>query len=180
VIPRFLKSRIRSHEQPRLLDERLGEADPLEHPLRVSAEPAVPGALEPHQFEQLRGALTEFRAAQAANLSIKMERLLTREEFVKIWVFRQEADFLAALDLAAVAPEDSRATRARRDEPEHDLHGRALAGAIWPQQPVNLPRLDLERKMANRRNPLPPKRNRVHFGEVLDRDGAHGMRPFPP
>jgi hypothetical protein len=188
VMPRFLKSRMRSRisrepggidaggglvedEEARLLDEGLGEADALEHAFRVAAEAAVAGVLE---ADQVRGAPRRARGVsrrEAADFSVEMERLLAGEEFVEVGVLREEADFLAALDLAAVAPEDAGAAGAGGDEAEDDLHGGALAGAVGAQEAVNLAGLDIEREIAHGGDALAPEGDGEDLGEVLDGDG---------
>ena len=45
------------HEQGRFLDERLGEADPLQHSLGISAEPPLPRIAQADQLEQFIHAI---------------------------------------------------------------------------------------------------------------------------
>ena len=70
--------RLIEHEQPRLLDHRLREADALEHPFRVAAEAPVRGIFQPDQLQQFLRALAQLRAAQAAQLAEEMQRLRRR------------------------------------------------------------------------------------------------------
>src|SRR6185436_11451761 len=140
------------HEQPRLLHERLREADALEHALGISADAPIRRLLQSDEREEFPRAVAQQLSAESAEPAEKVERLRAREEFVEVGILRKKADGLAAFHIAAVAPEDERAARGRRDEAEHDLHGGALPGAVRTEEAVHLAGLDGEREVADGRD----------------------------
>ena len=150
----------------------------MEHPLGITAQSPVGRLLQPYEVEQFARPLSQRRTAQAAELAVKEERLLSGEVFVKIGILGQIAHLLAAFHQRRVAPEDLRLAARGRDEPEQDLHRRAFARAVGPQQPVDLPRLHGERQAIHGSEPFPLERDRVDFRQVMDRDGRvwHGRK----
>ena len=184
-MPRSLRSKIRSRifrepagvdagcrlveeHQPRLLHQRLRQADALQHALRVAAHAAVCGVLEIDHREQLGGALPQLFLLQPAQLAVEHQRLRTGEVLVEIRVLRQETDRPPAVHMAAVAPEDRGLARRRADQPQQHLHGGRLARAVRPDEPVDRTGRHLEGDVVDRQHVLPPQRDGEVLRQVLD------------
>ena len=61
------------NDQPRLLDERLRQADALEHAFRIAADPAVARAFEIDQCEQFVHPVLQRLAAQPAEFAVETQ-----------------------------------------------------------------------------------------------------------
>ena len=93
-------------DKSRFLDERLSEADALQHAFGVTAEAAIARAGQADEREQFIDAAPQARAAQSAKFSVEAERLCAGQIFVEIGTLRQESDRFATCDQIAVSPED--------------------------------------------------------------------------
>ena len=119
-------------QQPGIVDERLGELDPLLHPRRVAADRPVPLLVQAHVAEDLGGPLPGRGLRQAGHQREMRDDVGRRGVRRQAVVLGHVADVLA--DVGALGPdvevEDRRRSARRVDEPEQDLDQRALAGAV--------------------------------------------------
>ena len=101
---------------------------------------------------------------QAGKFAVKAQRFLASEEFVEVRVFGQKADHGPAVHTPAVAPKNFHAAARRPKQTENNLQRRALAGAVWSEQSVNLAGFHFEVEIAQRDDRLSPERDRKNFG----------------
>ncbi len=122
-------------DELRLLDERLREADALQHSLGVTAQPAIPRTRQANQIEQFFDATPQARAAQSAKFPIEAERLAAGEIFVEVRTLRQETDGFAALDQIAVPAENLVLPRVGETRPRMILSVVLLPDPFGPSSP---------------------------------------------
>ena len=144
------------HQQPGFLDERLREADALEHALRVAAEAAVARVFEPDQLQEFPGAVAQLGAAEPADFAVEEERFLAGED-----ICRNKGSPAGSRRPRGSPPSGCRARKSPcvpvvgEHQAEHDLHGGAFAGAVRAEQAVNLAGLDVEREVPDGDHALP-------------------------
>ena len=139
------------------MDEREREVEPPLHPARVAADLAVGGVGEADPLEQLVAArsalgLGDARAARSAAacargpVSSGVERRLLQRGADRRAHPRPFGD-----DVEAADPRDA---AGRRQQRRQHQHRRRLAGAVGPEEAVDLARLDLEVDAVDRARPL--------------------------
>jgi hypothetical protein len=79
-------------QQVRLVQDRLREPSPLEHPLRVPFQPDVSLVDESHHFLDLRHTAAESFFIDPAHPTAKDQELVECEEWLKIWILRHVTD----------------------------------------------------------------------------------------
>ncbi len=143
--------RLVEQEQPRVVDQRLGELDPLAHPRAVAADRPVPLLVQPDVAQDLGGPLAGRGPGQPGDLGEVGDDVGRRHVRRQAVVLGHVADELADRDPVRrdVEVEDQRRAARRRDEPEQDLQERALARAVRPDEPDDAG-LDLERQAVER------------------------------
>ncbi len=82
------------------MNERLRQPDALEHALRIGRERTIPTVLQPDQLDELVDLLVECRALHAGKTTVKTQRLVAVEKFVKVRIFGKKADAAARLKRA--------------------------------------------------------------------------------
>ncbi len=119
-------------EELGIVDERLGELDPLLHAGGVAADLAVALLVQSDVAEHLGRAFAGRRPRQAGDAGHVGHELGGAHVWRQAIVLGHVADDLA--DLARLGDRvqtgDGRLARSRRDEPEQDLDEGALAGAV--------------------------------------------------
>ena len=162
--------RLVEQQQPRVVDERLGELDPLLHAGRIAADRAVALLVQPDVAEDLGGPLAGGRARQARHPRHVGDEVGGRGVGRQAVVLGHVADELAdrrALG-AHVEAHDRRVARRRLEEPEQDLDERALAGAVGADE-ADDPGLELEGQAVERDDAA-----RVALGQAGEGDETHG------
>ena len=144
--------RLVEEEQPRVVDERLGQLDALLHAGRVAADLAVALLVQPDVAEDLGRPLARGVRRQPRDAAHVGHELGRRHVGRQAVVLGHVADELA--DLGAVpghvqVEHDGRPA-GRRDEAEQDLDQRRLAGAVRADQADDA-RLDVERQLRRAR-----------------------------
>src|SRR5881409_3349842 len=114
--------------------------------------------------EQFVHAILQFCASQSAKTPEETKRLLASKKLLEVRILWQKTDRVPALYETTVPPEDFRAATRWRYEAENNLQSGAFTGAIRPEQPVHLTRLDAKVEILHRDNRLPMKRNGKNFG----------------
>src|SRR5882672_3096948 len=108
------------NQQVRIIDQCLGQADPLLHALRVGFDGALPSGFQFHQLQQCVNAPFSLRGGNAENTGVEPEQFLRREELVIISQLGQVSDATASDGFAHVdAEEEGRATGGIHKPQEH-------------------------------------------------------------
>ena len=105
-------------------------------------------------------------------ISDKEYRFSARQILVKVRALGQKTDRLATFDQIAVSPEDFGPATRGRDETEDDFQRGAFAGAIWPEQPVDLAGRNLQVQVPQGDDRSPLKWNRKNFGDANSSDSG--------
>ena len=168
--------RLVEEQQARVVDERLGELDPLLHPGRVAADRPVALLVQPDVAEDLGGPLASRGARQARHQREVRDDLRRRDVRGKAVVLGHVADELA--DVGALRPdvevEDRRLAARRIDQAEQDLEQGALAGAVRADE-ADDPPVDVDREPVEGSDAA-----RVALRQRPDRDQGHRRRVTEP
>ena len=137
--------RLVEDQQPRPVHQRPGQDQPPLHPAgeRAGAFVALLGQRE--GLEQLLGALAPLALGHPEVAGVVVERLLDGEEPVEVELLRGQPDRLARLAVVVdrVVAEDLDRAPGRLRQAGRAVDQGRLAGAVGPEQPEELPRLDL-------------------------------------
>ena len=131
-------------EDPRAVDEREGQVEAALHAARVAADLPVGRLRQADALEQRVGALPAVGPGEPLQRRLQAQVVSSREERVERRLLERGADHRAHLgalvhDVVARYPGRPRGRRQQRREHEHR---RRLAGAVRPEEPVDLARLD--------------------------------------
>ncbi len=164
--------RLVKEQQTRIVDERLGELDPLLHARGVAAYRPVALLVQPDVPEDLGRSLARSRPRQAGHEGEMRDEIGRRCVGRQAIVLGKVADELADVGPASpdVHVEDGRLARGRVDEPEEDLEERALAGAVRSDQPDDAA-FDLDGQAVERGDAA-----RIALCERTDRNQSHVRR----
>jgi len=148
--------RLVQHDERRVAHQRLSDAEPLLHALRVLADLAVGRRREADQLEELAAAPLAVALRHPGEPREEPERLAPGEEVVPGRVLREVAD--AALRGAARdrRVEDEGLAAGRVDEAHQHLDGGRLAGAVRADEPEDLALLHRQCHVVDRRHAAPP------------------------
>ncbi len=136
------RQRLVQHDQPWVVDDRLGELDPLPHALRVGRQPTLVVRVELDGRERRPGgAVGVGKAVQAGRQAHERER---GERLEHPFLLRHEPELPRDGDVGArvAAEQPHRALRGSREPAEHPEH-RRLTGAVRAEQRRN-PGADVE------------------------------------
>ena len=160
--------RLVEEDEVGLVDDRLREAESLEHSLGESAQATVAMRREPDEIDHLGDAVAALRRRDAAEPAVKIHELGRREPIVESKILGKESDPPPDGDVARRRAEDERAAASRFDEAEQHLDRRALAGAVRSEKAEDLAASDGEREAANRHA------RSEHLAEILRLDRVLG------
>ena len=163
-------------DQPGIVNQRLREPDALQHPFRISAQPAFPRLRQSDKVEQFIYAIFQSSAFQPAKSSEKTQRFFPSEIFVKIRILRQKTDCFPAFNQTAIAAENFGAATRWRNKAKNNFESCALPGAIWTEQSVNFPGLHAKIEIAHCDNRLSMERNGKNFRQATNSNSGitHG------
>ena len=140
------RGRFVEHDQGRLVDDRLGQADALAKPLRQQAGQAPAHFAELAALDRTLDRGSYRRTRQSVQASAEAQVFLDTELAVERWILGQVTD-LRACDfgmLVEVAPAESHAARTRREQArDHAQRGR-LAGAVDAEQAEHFAAIEAE------------------------------------
>ena len=142
--------RLVEQQQPRLVDERPGEGEPLHHPAREAAHLPVRG---PRQADRLQPALrprVRLVGGDAVEPRVEDEVLLGREVVVQERLVPEVADERPLGAAPGARPADLDRAGAGAGEAGGDLQQRGLARAVRAEQQQRLARRDVERHVVER------------------------------
>ena len=91
-----------------IVDQGLGEPDPLQHPLGILAKLQPPCLGKPHLIEQLLDPLYAFTVRDTKELAVEVEKLPAGEVVVKTRIFREKTDLGLDRDVRDIPPQDPR------------------------------------------------------------------------
>src|SRR5438093_2551345 len=130
----------------------------------MGAESAITGPIETDEAGHFVGAIFYRGSSQPAKPPEKMQRFFAGKKFLEVRVLRKKADGLAALYKPAITSKNFRAAARWRYQAENNFQRGAFTGAIRPQQPVHLARVDPKVQVLHRDDRLSMKRNGKNFG----------------
>ena len=133
-----------------IVEERLRDADALDHALRELPQLKAALGADTDAVEQRADALAAVGAGIAEQLPEVVEQLLGGEVVVEVGVLRKVADAPARRDVADRPPENLGAPGRRKDQLHEQLQRGGLAGAVRAEEAEDLARLDVERQAIER------------------------------
>jgi len=138
------RHRLVEKEHLGIVQQRLREADALEHPLRELAQrqPALGGDAD--AVERGRDAAPPIGGVHPEQPAVVVEQLLGGQVIVEVGIFRQVADAAADGDVADGASEDLCFAAGGKHQLHQQLQRRRLAGAVGTEKAEDLARLDFE------------------------------------
>jgi hypothetical protein len=138
--------RLVEEQHARLVDERRGEVEPAPHPARVRTDPTVGGRDEVDAPEQRVGAALALGTRQPVERRLELDQLAPGHQRVERCLLESDADRLSHLARLGddVVAGDPGAAAGRAKQRRQHPHGRRLAGAVRPEERVDLARCDLE------------------------------------
>ena len=134
--------RLIEDEQVWIVDQRLGQADALLHPLRVSLNWSLPRRLQLDQFEHGVDPPISLRPWQAEDARIETQQFLGTQKFVVVRQFGQVADSLARDRLADVGAKQKALPGGRIHKTEEHIHRGGLARAVGSEETEYLAGVD--------------------------------------
>src|SRR6187401_2987744 len=146
------RRRLVEDEDLRILDEGIGDAEPLEHAPRVGIGGMVGRVRQAHLLEELDDPRRRLRRVEAVQARRVVEVLAAGEPAVKSDAVRQVADPTLHLERVArrVEADDARLAVARLREAQEHEDRRRLARPVRPEESVDLARADAEGQVVDR------------------------------
>jgi hypothetical protein len=153
----------------RIVEQRLRNADALDHPLRKLAKLETPLGAETDAIEQRRDALSPVGAPVAKQFAEVAEEFLRRQVVVKGRVLGKVADPVPDGEIAHRTAENLGTSRGRINQLHQQLQRRRLSCPIGAEKAEHFAAVDLQREAIERAiRPAPPKADRVVLGEFRD------------
>ena len=137
--------RLVEEDHVRLVQQRLGDAEPLFHALGVGADLVVHPALEADQLEDLGDALAADAGRHVEQGAVEVEQAGAGVVVGEAVVLGQVADAAADGRRAGRLVEEQGLALGLADDAEKDLDERGLAGAVLAEQAEDLAALDGQR-----------------------------------
>src|SRR6185436_6295721 len=117
-----------------IVQQRLGQAHALQHPLRELAQRKAPLGADAEAIERLADALPAVGGGLAEQPPVVVEQLLGGEVVVEVRVLGKVADAAPDRDVAERAAEDLGLAAGRKHQLHEQLERRRLAGAVRAQE----------------------------------------------
>ncbi len=152
-------------EEVGVVDEGLGEPEASLHALGILADGAEAGPAEPDHVDEFIGAVESDASREFEEFAVVVEGLLGVEERVEVGLFGEVSDALLDADVGGGLPENENTTGGGAEEPQENLDGGGLARAVGPEEPEDLPRLDLEGEVVNGARAGTPKTTGIPVAE---------------
>ena len=133
-------------QDARRVHERERQVEPALHAARVAAHAAVGRVDQPHALEQRVAARAPLRLRDALQGRLEAHVVAPGEQRVERGLLQRGADRPPHRRPVVhhVVPRDTRAARGGRQQRGEHQHGRRLAGAVGPEEAVDLARLDAQ------------------------------------
>jgi len=136
------------------------------------------------QIQQLRHAVIQRRAANAAELAVKLQGLLAAQVFVKVGIFREETDLVARVHFQRILSEDRAIPGSRSNQTQQPLHNRRLPGTVRSDQSIDLTRHNADRHVIDGSQRMATEGCLEILHQVADLDGrcafGHGRKQADP
>ena len=155
-----------------VVDHRRRQAQPLRHALRELLHADVGPFRQPHALEELRGPLADEGRVHARHAPENRERLARGQVARKSMPLRQVSDAPAALRVRGRKAQQARRARSGTRQAQQDLHGRRLAGAVWPKQTKDLALLDPQIDAAQGGDPARAEAREIDLRQADSLDGC--------
>ncbi len=123
----------------RVMQYRLREADPLEHPFRICIQTFFASMSESDLFEDNIFSLLERFPMESIECTIEVEEFISREVFVEVGILGHESDPFPHGNIIDRTSEELHVSEGRLHDTEDTLHGRRLPGTIWAEKSEYFP-----------------------------------------
>ena len=166
--------RLVEEDDPRPVHEREREVEPALHPARVAADLAIGRLAQADAVEQLLRARLPLGAGDPLQRRLQPQMVAPGQHRVERRLLERRADHDAHLRplLDDVVAADARRPGRRRQQRRQHQHGRRLAGAVRPEEAVDLARLDAQVDPVHRTRPFLELAD-----ETLDLDAVRSAPP---
>jgi hypothetical protein len=131
------RCRLIEKDQFRLMNQRLRQADSLEHSLGEFLQAFVAMRRKPYEIDEGRNAVAERIGRHAREASVKSEEFRSRKPLIESEIFGEETDFPAHFDAPGGGAQHKCFAGARFHESEKHFYGRAFPGAVGTQEAEN-------------------------------------------
>ena len=128
-----------------VVDERLGQPDPLQHAPRELAKLEARRPLEPDPRQEPRDPVPPLGPLQGEEAAVEVEELRGGEIFVEVGLLGQVAEPAPGVDVPVTAAEDLDLAGVGRDQPEGAFQGRGLARPVGAEKAEDLARCHAQR-----------------------------------
>ena len=115
-----------------VIEQRLGQADALEHAFREVTQVFVGMPGQADRFQQFGHTPARYGRVDAVETGMYFEEFSGCQPLLKAEVLRQKADPPATLPITWRSAEHGDRSRAGPDQAKEHLERGRLAGAIWP------------------------------------------------
>src|SRR5450759_1010404 len=162
------RCRLVEEDNLRLVNQRLSQAESLQHALGKAAQATVSVLRDANELEHLRNPSTQSAGGHAAQSSVQMEELRGGEPVVKPKVLWQKANLPARINVARGRAEHLGVAARWSYQAEEHLDRRALARAVGPEKAEDLTAIHRQRQTVNR------DARSEHLAKVTRLDGVGG------
>ena len=108
-------------EHLRVVDQRLGHAQPLQHSLGKLTETEALRPLQVDELQQGGDPFAPHARREVEETAVEVEKLPACEKVVEIGILREKTDMPAEIEIPRVAPEYLGPPRRRLEKPEEHL-----------------------------------------------------------
>ena len=157
------------------MNERLSEAQALQHAFGVFADAHRGPLTQAHQLQLFGDQLLSARCVDARECRVKIEHAGAGEVSGKTVILRQVPDGMACAGIARVPAEYEGGAVRRPDGGEQRFDEGGLPCPVRTQEPENGATADPQRNAVNGPHLAPLPLGGVHFGQVLSFDGEFGV-----
>src|SRR5215211_41837 len=159
-----------------VVHEGPGEEHAPLHPPRERVCPLVTPLCELEPLQELLGPLAGFLPGDTVVSSVEKQRLLDGQELVQVHFMGGDPDHTPRLPKLpkGILPEDLDRARIGPGQADHAVYERGLSCPVRPQQPEELPGLDLERDPVEREKSVG-----ISLPELLYLEGRYAVGLHP-
>jgi hypothetical protein len=160
----------------RLVEQRLRQADALNHALRVLAEAKAPLGVQPDVVKHARNPSGHVGPAQAEEAREVGEQLLAGEVIVEVGILGKKSDPGLHGRITDRPAQDPGRTGRGIQQLHQQLERGALAGAVRPEKPEDFTLVDRQREAVEGTiRPRPPESGEKVLGKLVGLNrGCHG------
>ena len=159
------RRRLVEEQQLGIVDERLRDADALEHAFGERAQRLLAGSLQADHLQQLVHALLLDRAGQAEQAAVEADHFRSGHMLIEVGRLGQVGDLLLDINVAGGLAQNQDLARRREDQAQQSLDGRGLARAVGAEEAENLALVDIQADVVDGGDLF------VLLDQVLDLDG---------